>query len=91
MPSFYVYLLYSESRRRTYVGQTADVDARLSQHNAGKVKSTRWGRPWVVVHTDEYCSREEAKQHEAYLKTASGRKHITLLLAEKGLDQRESR
>ncbi|WP_370391063.1 GIY-YIG nuclease family protein [uncultured Winogradskyella sp.] len=35
-----VYILFSKAKNRYYVGQTADIDDRLSRHNKGLVKST---------------------------------------------------
>tara|TARA_R110001599_G_scaffold35840_5_gene112993 strand:+ start:22134 stop:22307 length:174 start_codon:yes stop_codon:yes gene_type:complete len=45
----FVYILFSETRSRYYVGQTADIIKRLERHNQGRVKSTRLGIPWKLV------------------------------------------
>jgi putative endonuclease len=70
----YVYILYSETGRRRYVGMTADAEQRLAMHNAGKVRSTKAYRPWRRIWLEEYQSIEEARKRELYLKTGSGRK-----------------
>ena len=47
-----VYVLFSPSRRRTYVGCAHDVKGRLAQHNAAQVRATCLGVPWTVLLTE---------------------------------------
>lgn len=66
----FVYVLGSSGRGgdRTYVGWTIDVARRLAQHNAGAgARSTR-GRVWVLLHTEQCASRNEAMSREWYVK-----------------------
>ena len=70
----FVYILYSDSRRRTYVGCSADWYDRLATHNAGRVTATRSGVPWRLVHLEETDSFLLARQRETYLKTSAGRR-----------------
>ncbi len=66
----YVYVLGSirDADRRTYVGWCVDLDARLTQHNAGRgARSTR-GRVWVLLYAERYESRREAMSREVFLK-----------------------
>ena len=66
--SFFVYLLISEDRARSYVGWTLDLDARLRQHNCGKgARSTR-GRVWVLAYAERHPSRSSAMSREWHLK-----------------------
>ncbi len=81
--SWFVYVLVSESRVRTYVGVTTDVVRRLAQHNgelAGGAKSTRAGRPWQVaaVH-GPLPERAQAQQIEAVLKHTRGEHRVHVL------------
>jgi len=41
MKQYFTYVLFSTNFRRTYVGQTEDVEERLEKHNKGLVKSTK--------------------------------------------------
>ena len=77
---FHVYVLWSESKVRTYVGQTSDVKRRLEQHNAGKVRSTKAHRPWRVIHRESFVTRMEAKERELWYKSPAGRRHLRELL-----------
>lgn len=66
----FVYVLGSAlgADRRTYVGWTVDIDARLQMHNAGLgARSTR-GRIWVVLYAERYPTRREAMSREWFLK-----------------------
>jgi putative endonuclease len=68
-PAF-VYVLGSVSGadRRTYVGWSIDIDARLIVHNSGLgARSTR-GRVWVLLYAERYPTRREAMSREVFLK-----------------------
>jgi len=71
---FFVYLLKSGKDNRFYIGQTKNVAARLAQHNAGQVKSTRSRRPLELIGVEEYATREEARFREHDLKHHSDKK-----------------
>ncbi|MBU0711759.1 GIY-YIG nuclease family protein [bacterium] len=45
-----VYILYSPSKDRYYIGQTADINRRLHEHNSGHTKSTKSSIPWQIVY-----------------------------------------
>ncbi len=66
----YVYVLGSVqgADKRTYVGWSIDIDARLALHNAGLgARSTR-GRVWVLLYAERYDTRREAMRREVFLK-----------------------
>jgi len=70
----YVYILKSTSDpARHYTGLTQDLDARLKDHNWGKVPHTRKYRPWVIETAIAFRSREKASNFEQYLKSHAGR------------------
>ncbi len=48
---FYVYILYSTSGNRFYIGQTKNIENRLKRHNSRLEKSTSAYVPWKVVMT----------------------------------------
>lgn len=66
----FVYVLGSAlgADRRTYVGWTVDIEARLQMHNAGLgARSTR-GRAWVLLYAERYPTRRQAMSREVFLK-----------------------
>jgi len=71
-----VYALYSVNHNRIYIGMSKRVEMRLSEHNWGKVKSTKAFIPWIKIYEKEIGTREEAREYEKYLKTTSGRRII---------------
>ena len=77
---FYVYVLLSEKTGRRYVGSCADLDDRLTRHNAGHSKATKHGIPWRLVYFEEYTSRSDAVRRERYFKTGKGREELDRLL-----------
>ena len=53
MPIMYqIYILQSLKDKRTYIGYTSDLDARLKEHNLGKVAATRNRRPFKILYTE---------------------------------------
>ena len=56
----YVYILYSRSLQKHYVGQTKDLSDRLNRHNGGREKFTKNGVPWNLVWSQSCSNRREA-------------------------------
>ncbi|MBS1541864.1 MAG: GIY-YIG nuclease family protein [Bacteroidetes bacterium] len=73
---FFVYAILSQSDQRIYVGMTANIDKRLSQHNAGKTRSTKAYRPWRLIYSESLPSRPEARLREKYLKSGAGKEFL---------------
>ena len=74
--SYFVYLLWSIRSKRTYAGQTDNIDNRLKRHNAGYIRSTKAYCPWTLIHKEMYSTRSEALKREAWLKSPSGRRWV---------------
>jgi putative endonuclease len=72
MPHF-VYILYSETRDRYYIGSCANIQSRLIRHNAGATLSTKSGRPWEVAYFKQYESKTDALKRENFLKRMKSR------------------
>lgn len=74
--NYFVYYLKSDSAKKSYVGITADLNRRLSEHNSGKSSYTKRYMPWKMIY-NEFCgSLENARIREKYLKSAVGRKFL---------------
>ena len=65
---FYVYVLKSLKDDNLYFGSTNDLRRRLSDHNTGKVPSTKTRRPFELRYYEAYSTEEEARRREASLK-----------------------
>ncbi len=81
---FTVYILYSEKYQKTYIGFTSDLPKRLIGHNTLNTKGyTVKFRPWIVLHTEEYISKDRAMKREKWLKSGiaeNGQRKISLVL-----------
>lgn len=73
---WWVYVLRSTVRKRSYVGITIDLPRRLEQHNGklpGGARSTRGARPWKIGKVyGPYLSRSRASQVEYAVKKLRG-------------------
>ncbi len=71
---YYVYILVSEINESVhYTGVTADLKARLQEHNRGSCSCTAKGRPWKIQMSLAFRSETRARAFEKYLKSGSGR------------------
>ncbi len=77
---YYVYILYSRQHKRTYVGQSREIEKRLKEHNCGKVRSTKPYIPYEIVYTEKHEDRQTALKREKYFKTYSGRQALKKIL-----------
>ena len=67
--AYSVYILYSESSHKFYIGQTVDLEKRVNEHNTQlKNAYTSKYRPWKLVAFLEVDSRKIAMAIEKYLK-----------------------
>lgn len=73
---FFVYVLYSSSLDKYYVGSTDDVTKRLVQHNLGKGKFTSTGIPWLLITTFNCNSRSEAVVLEVKIKKRGIKRYL---------------
>jgi putative endonuclease len=71
---FITYVLYSDTHKRLYIGQTDNLDRRLLQHNKGKVPSTRAYLPYKLIYTESFDRRIDAVKREKELKNTEGRR-----------------
>ncbi len=78
-----VYVLYSATYQKTYVGFTSNLEQRMLSHNElGKGWTKRY-RPWRVLYTEKYKVKREAMRREKELKTGKGRDFIKSLMGER--------
>jgi predicted GIY-YIG superfamily endonuclease len=70
----YVYVIESvNERQQHYVGMTADLKQRLTDHNDGKSPHTRKFKPWHLVVYLGFADEQTARDFEKYLKSGSGK------------------
>ena len=64
-----VYILFSDSCKKFYTGQTADFENRLAEHNRGETKSIKSCLPWRPIWTITLDTRSEAVVLETKIKS----------------------
>lgn len=77
---FFVYILQSQTTGKFYIGSTQNLSVRLNKHNKGHSLATRGGRPWVLVHSEEYENRTLALKRGKEIKAKKSRGYIISLL-----------
>ena len=76
---YFVYVLQSLTTRKRYIGYTADLVKRVSEHNSGLSIYTKNRGPWKVVHIEKFSDRVEAIRRERFLKSGKGREYLSNL------------
>ncbi len=76
---FFVYALKSEVKNYIYVGMTDNVERRFSQHNLGYERTTKPYKPFTLIFTESYSTREDARKREKYLKSGVGKEFLKSL------------
>jgi len=79
---FQVYILYSPSIDRYYIGQTENIDIRIDWHQEKVFLRcfTARASDWLIFLTVDCISRKQAVNIEAHIKKMKSRKYIQNLL-----------
>jgi len=77
---YYVYILYSQSKDKYYTGYTTNPEERVVEHNLGATTSTKPGRPWLLLYTEEFDKKSTAIKREREIKGMKSRKYIKTLI-----------
>ena len=84
MQEYSVYILYSRTSDKYYVGQTRDVEKRIQQHNDPENTSfTSKSSPWVLVRSFKTgTDRGVALKVEKFIKRQKSRVFIKKIIAD---------
>ncbi|WP_066034619.1 GIY-YIG nuclease family protein [Flavobacterium anhuiense] len=80
---FTVYILFSESKNRYYIGFTSNLEERLIRHNQKSKGFTGNTNDWKVVYTENYKTKEDAHKRELQIKSWKSRIKIEALIKQK--------
>ncbi len=77
---FTVYAIKSLSRNYIYVGLTSNLDERLKRHNNGYERTTKPYKPFVLIHSEVFDTRVQAREKEKYLKSGIGKEFLKKII-----------
>jgi len=82
---FYIYILYSVSANKYYVGHSNDPDRRMVKHNTTDLNPfTKKWRPWKLVYSFPVSpDRGDALKIERFIKKQKSRRLIEKIIKEK--------
>jgi putative endonuclease len=79
----FVYILQSEENDRYYVGRSKNPERRLEHHNTTSTGFTSRYRPWELVFTQEFPTKDDAVTAEQLIKGWKSRKMTRYVIAGK--------
>ena len=66
---YFVYIIYNKVADKYYIGQTYDLEKRISEHNSGVSKYTaKYSGGWKIVYNEKFSTRANAMRREKFLK-----------------------
>ena len=82
---YFIYILYSISANKYYVGHTDNIERRLFEHNNGMTRFTsNIASDWIIMYTETFESRTLAAKREREIKARKSRVYIQSLIANVG-------
>lgn len=80
---FTVYILFSETKNRYYIGFTSNLEERIIRHNQKSKGFTGNVNDWKVVYTEKYEAKEQAQKRELQIKSWKSSIKIKELISKK--------
>jgi len=68
---FFLYILKSLKDHKLYIGSTNNLKKRITEHNSGKVFSTKPRIPFEIIYCEMYKAEKDARLRESKLKLRS--------------------
>jgi putative endonuclease len=83
---FYVYILYSPSINRFYIGFTKNMKDILNRHNkhrSGFRRFTKRASDWQLIYFEEFNNKRDAIKREKEIKNKKSKEYIKKLISSK--------
>ncbi|MFH1910039.1 MAG: GIY-YIG nuclease family protein [bacterium] len=80
---YYLYINKRLKSNQYYIGISANPAKRLKEHNSGKVKATKYKRPYKTVFIQAYASKDKAMSVERKIKSWKRKDFIEKIIREK--------
>ena len=76
----YVYVLWSKTQKKFYIGYTADLGRRLQEHKRESDRTIQRLGGAELIFYEAFLKEGDARRREEYLKTTKGKKTLKLML-----------
>jgi len=70
---YYVYIIYSPLTDKFYIGQTQNLESRLSKHNTKHDGFSSQAKDWEIKYYETFNTRNEAINREKQIKSWKSR------------------
>jgi len=80
---FIVYILFSSTKNKFYIGYTSELEERIIRHNQKSKGFTGNTNDWKIVYTENYTTKSEALLREKQIKSWKSKIKIQELIANK--------
>ena len=78
--AYSLYILQSEIKQTYYIGSSDEPHRRTKYHNSESKGYTQRYRPWNIVYTHPFDTKQEAQKAERIVKKWKSKKMIRLLI-----------
>jgi putative endonuclease len=78
--TFYIYIIYSKSLSKYYVGSCQNVEERVAGHLNSRSRFTKSAKDWELKYTETFATRSEACQRERQIKKMKSKIYIENLI-----------
>jgi putative endonuclease len=75
---YFLYILYSRSKDKFYIGQTYDIDKRVAEH---RLNANLGATDWELMYTESFLTRSDAMKRELEIKAKKRRTYIEWLIS----------
>jgi len=76
----YLYILFSKSKNKYYIGSTSDLDDRIKKHNSNHKGFTGGIGDWKIVYSEKFENYNPALKREKQIKKWKSRVMIEKLI-----------
>ena len=77
---FYVYIIYSKSANKYYVGSCQNIEQRIDDHLNSRSKYTKMAKDWELKYSESFTTRSESYRREMQIKKMKSRIYIEKLI-----------
>jgi putative endonuclease len=81
---YYVYIIFSSSANKYYVGSCQNVQQRLDDHLNSRSKYSKMAKDWELKFTESFETRSESYRREMEIKKQKSRVYIEKLINSQG-------